>query len=174
MPNPKSDQRQVFTGILTAWFLSALFIYLGTKFSTQLGLTFATPNKALAFSLAIASVSLIVGIGWAARTRHFVSNIDGSRPDAGSALDITLRYVTNTTEQLLLFALACLCAFHVDEPPAAKLLPVMAIWFLIARAMFYIGYRMTPVARSIGFAATFHPTIALFGFILFRLVSELS
>jgi hypothetical protein len=171
MPNTPQQKVQVFAGIVTAWVLSGFFIVLGIRLFSGSSYAFQSPKAALAFSLATASIALLAGIGWASRTRHFVSNIDGSRPDAGSELDLTLRYVTNTTEQLLLFALACICIFQVDEATATSVLPVMAIWFLIARALFYFGYKITPVARSVGFAATFHPTIVLFAYVLMRVIA---
>jgi hypothetical protein len=171
MTPTKTQKSQVVVGILVAWALSAVFIVSGVKICVHFDILFDTPTEATAFAIATAAVALILGIGLAAKTRHFVSNIDGSPPIAGSTLDLTLRYVTNTTEQLVLFTIACLCVFYVDENVATKLLPVIGIWFLVARALFWVGYRITPLARSVGFAATFHPTIALFVFVFVRLMT---
>ena len=91
-------------------------------------------------------------------------------PCRGSTLDLTLRYVTNTTEQVVLFVLAAACLALVDAGQASVVLPVLGLWFAVARAMFFFGYRFNPIARSVGFAATFHPTIDLFCYGCFRLI----
>lgn len=73
-------------------------------------------------------------------------------------MDLSLRYITNTTEQLLLFSIA---AAILAPDTATTLLPVMGVWFLLAGAASFVGYRIHPLARAAGFAATFHSTIAL-------------
>jgi len=157
-------RRTVFKGILAAWILSAAFIWFGFKyFPKWVFLDFASPTRALGFALACGALTLILGVAWTARSRHMISNIDGSQPQSGNPLDITLRYNKNTAEQLLIFTLASF-AFAAAYPETTKsLLPVMGIWFLIARLMFWWGYHKHPLRRAIGFASTFHPTIILLG-----------
>lgn len=167
----KSHQRAVFKGIVASWALSALFIWAGYQLVIRLEpLSDWSITKSLGFTLICGGWTLLVGIGWAARTRHFSSNIDGSKPVNGSPLDITLRYITNTVEQLLLFAIACFGFVAAFPTLAVHLLPVMGIWFLIARLLFWIGYRRNPVKRAIGFAGTFHPTIVLLAVATYKLV----
>ena len=72
------------------------------------------------------------------RTRHFFSNIDGSQPDNGSSLDLTTRFVTNNVEQLVLFGMAVACFALIDPNQAAVVLPVMGLWFAIARGCFIL------------------------------------
>jgi uncharacterized membrane protein YecN with MAPEG domain len=117
----------------------------------------------------LASLPLIAGIAAAAKTRHLGNNIDGSVPELGSVLDIILRYVSNTTEQTVLFILACYCLKIMAPMISVKMLPILGSWFVIARLIFYIGYRINPLARSVGFAATFHMTIAMFLYVLIKL-----
>jgi len=143
LPTSSRERKAVFGGILLAWFLSSGFYYGAWVFLGKL------------------EISLIVGIGWAAQTRHFKSNIDGSMPKSGSSLDLTLRFVRNTQEQLILFFVACVAALVFIPQNATILLPIAGVWFLLARAMFAVGYALHPLARSVGFAGTFHPTIAI-------------
>lgn len=170
MRTTAKQRRIVFVGIVTAWLVSGAYILLGYRAVVHFGL-FAgwSAAQSAALSATLASIALIAGIGWAARTRQFVGNIDGSVPAVGSALDITLRYVTNTTEQLILFVIAVACMAWVAPETSVSLLPVMGSWFLLARAMFYFGYRVRPLARAVGFAGTFHPTIALFAAVVWAL-----
>lgn len=162
LPTSSRERKAVFGGILLAWFLSSGFYYGAWVFLGKLEITSSWERaQAGAFAAILASISLIVGIGWAAQTRHFKSNIDGSMPKSGSSLDLTLRFVRNTQEQLILFFVACVAALVFIPQNATILLPIAGVWFLLARAMFAVGYALHPLARSVGFAGTFHPTIAI-------------
>lgn len=152
----------VLRGIIAAWIASAGFIWAGEALIRRAGLfRDATPIGAMGFAMLLAALALAAGIGRAARTRHFESNIDGSRPAPGAPPDLTLRYVANTTEQLPLLVIACLGAGQLIPDAAQALSPAMAVWLLIARAAFFTGYRRDPLKRAFGFAATFFPTAAL-------------
>ncbi len=167
----RKDQGTVTKGILIAWLLSTVFIGGSYTLFNHLGLFHViTSQKVFGITLLISSVSLIAGIARAAQLRHFSQNIDGSTPESGSPLDITRRYITNTVEQLLLFVLGALGLFYVAPDIAQRLLPIMSVWFLIARLLFWVGYRMAPLKRAVGFAATFHPTIFLFGLAAYQFI----
>lgn len=156
----KGDRLAVLAGTLGAWVLSLSFVWLGVLITDRAGVfNDWSAVQAAAFALLMAGLTLAVGIGWAAGMRYFVSNIDGSRPETGSALDIALRYVSNTTEQLVLFSVACAGVTVAAPEVAQKLLPVLGCWFVLARIAFLFGYLHSPLARSVGFAATFHPTL---------------
>lgn len=160
MTNSPTDKLAVIQGIVFAWIFSAIFIGLGFWLSQTLDFfTNLTWQETLSLTLMPPSFSLAIGIGWAARTRHLKQNIDGSKPDNGTPLDITLRYIQNTSEQLLLFLVMAICLTGAAPNLARAILPVLGLWFFIARALFWIGYRRTPTRRAIGFAATFHPTL---------------
>lgn len=162
MATDRTARRAVIRGIAIAWLLSLAFVSAGWVLVQRAGFFDDwSAWQVAALSALLAGFALAAGIGWAARTRHFVSNIDGTRPDPGSPLDLVLRYVTNTAEQLLLFCIACAAMAAAAPDVARSLLPVMAVWFLLARAAFWIGYRRQPLGRAVGFAATFHPTLVL-------------
>lgn len=158
--NTSLDKASVFKGIIAAWFAGAAFIG---------GLYFYTPQPSglspftiWGASISIPILCLIIGIALAARHRHFVSHIDGSPPEAGSRLDIILRYNQNTQEQIIVFAGASALACALIPEIAMGLMPIMSLWFGIMRAAFYQGYKRRPVLRAFGFAGTFHPSVILF------------
>ena len=169
-----TDQKLVFKGILFAWLLSALFIGTGV-WLTKLNGWFdqAEALDILGFSFVIPAVSLAIGIGWAAKTRHGEITIDGSTPQAGTPLDLTLRYIRNTSEQIVLFVLSAVSLCAASLPVAKVLLPTLGIWFGLARLAFWIGYRKRPVFRATGFAATFHPTVVVLSISSLVLFSKL-
>ncbi|KIT18062.1 MAPEG family protein [Jannaschia aquimarina] len=120
-----------------------------------------SPDDALAVALALPALCLAAGVGWAARLRFGGDSIDGTAPASGSGLDLTLRYVRNTTEQTVLFALAS-GALYLSAPlVAAWVLTPLAFWFAAMRIAFWVGYRRAPHLRALGFAGTFHPTVGL-------------
>lgn len=156
------DRRAVFQGIVAAWVLSAGFIGAGVWLVEWFDLFQpVTHGKATASALTISALPLVAGIAVAARLRHFHQDIDGAAPAPGTPLDLVRRYIQNTTEQTLLFAIAAVALFFAAPEASAPILPVMGLWFAIARALFWIGYWRAPLARAIGFAATFHPTLVL-------------
>ncbi len=162
MTNTSSDKFKVLKGIITAWICSAAFIGIGCWLSISLGwFSKYTINEIVAITLIPPTFSLVAGIAWAARTRHFKQNIDGSAPLNGTALDITLRYISNTTEQVIIFTLATICLAISAPKLSTSLLPILGCWFLIARVLFWIGYKKSPLSRAVGFASTFHPIILM-------------
>lgn len=173
MNTPTQDEKlTVLKGIFASWLVSILFISISYRAISHLEFfSELTAQKSCALALLLAALSLALGIGWAARTRHLSSHIDGTAPKSGEPLDITLRYITNTSEQLLLFAAVCLALTFIAPDFARRLLPVMGVWFLIARLIFWAGYKNHPLKRAIGFAATFHPTLVLMAFAAFKLTS---
>lgn len=160
MSNTPQDKHTVFKGIAFAWILSAAFIGIGYSLSENYN-WFSTYSlsEILSITLIPPSLALAVGIGWAARTRHFSQNIDGSAPERGTPLDITLRYIQNTAEQVLLFTLMTACLIGAAPDLAKRILPILGLWFLIARILFWAGYIRAPLKRAVGFASTFHPTL---------------
>ena len=167
------DRGVVTKGILIAWIISVLFIGGGWAVFSRFGLFREfTPQTAFAFTVLIAGLTLLAGIGRAAQLRHFSQNIDGSAPVNGSPLDITRRYISNTVEQLLLFVIGATGLLYAAPDIAERLLPIMGVWFLVARLMFWVGYHKHPLKRAVGFAATFHPTIFLFGLAAYQLITQ--
>ncbi len=158
------DRLGVGWGILLAWALSGAAFWIGLQVLPVPD----TLQRALGLGLAGPALALAAGIGNAARQRQFVSNIDGSRPAEGSPLDITLRYVTNTLEQLALFATAAACLTLLAPDLARRILLTAGLWFTVARGLFWLGYQRHPLARATGFAATFHPTLALLAVALWQ------
>ena len=163
-----TDRKKILVGIAASWIAAAVFISSAFIVLIETRLLFRYgPPELLVFSLALAAAPLAAGIGWAARTRFFDQDIDGRAPTPGSPLELTQRFIQNTSEQTTLFTLALL-SFWFATPKFLILLPIFAVWFCIARLAFWIGYRRNnPVHRAFGFAGTFHPTIVILLFSVF-------
>ena len=119
--------------------------------------------------LIIPGLALLAVAIWLAYRCFFLADaIDGTRAPESRALEINLRYNQNALEQTVLATIAwtglALALPHGD----LALIPALAILFGAARAMFWIGYLISPSARALGFALTFYPTVAAFIWLALR------
>lgn len=126
-----------------------------------------TPNlqttaDRLAFALKWQSLSVltvVAGIIWVGNTRFLTPAINPLDEAGKKYVEIPVRYLGNTTEQFLLHFVACLTlSIHL---PLDKMmvLPLLTVWFVVARVVFAIGYSIRPVFRAPGFTLTFSPTV---------------
>ena len=120
------------------------------------------PASRLAFTarwLLLPALALFAGIAVVANQRFFVADaIDGARTSQNRLIEITLRYNQNTLEQTTLAAIAW-AGLALNLPhEMLRLIPAMAIVFVAGRALFWIGYLITPVARALGLGLSAYPT----------------
>jgi hypothetical protein len=98
-----------------------------------------------------------------ANRRFFLPEaIDGSPAPESHTLEINLRYNQNTLEQTVLAAIAWTGLALALPHDRLALIPALAILFVVARALFWIGYLIAPGARAVGFGLTFYPTVLAF------------
>jgi len=171
---PSSDQRQVGAGMAAGALGSAAVLYLGYRLMPPFVPVLMEPVDRLVYALpwlVPPTLTLVLGIALVASGRFFsVEAIDGAEPFEGSRLDINRRYVTNTSEQLLLFVVALLALSVQLDGTATRLIPLLSLWFSIARLAFLAGYHRNALARAFGFAATFYPTVAVLLYDALRLL----
>jgi hypothetical protein len=121
--------------------------------------------------LLLPGLALFFGIALVANQRFFVADaIDGGASQS-KLIAIALRYNTNTLEQSVLAAIAWLGLAIVLPHAQLKLIPAMAVSFLIGRALFFIGYLIAPVGRAFGLGLTAYPTFAALVWLAIRIWS---
>lgn len=135
------------------------------------GVTLPANDQAsrLAFAalwLAGPGVMLLAGIMGAARRGFHSDAIDGTRFPQAHTLEINLRYNTNTTEQLLLLAIALPGLALTLPQHRLALIPAIAVLFVFGRIAFWIGYHYRPMARTFGMALTAIPIMLSYGWLL--------
>lgn len=121
--------------------------------------------------LVVPGLALLVGIHGAARRGFFADAIEGTRTPQSRSLEINLRYNTNTTEQLLLVAMAWPALAVTLPVDQLVLIPAAATLFVVGRALFWIGYAIHPLARAFGMTLTVVPTLAAYGWLVWRWVA---
>lgn len=122
------------------------------------------PASRLAFVahwLLLPGLALFAGIVVVANQRFFVADaIDGARTLQSRLIEITLRYNLNTLEQTVLAAIAWAGLALALPHEKLMLIPAMAVFFVVGRALFWIGYLIAPVARALGLGLSAYPTFA--------------
>lgn len=110
---------------------------------------------------AVASVpffAMIVAIG---NARALGPAIDPTLGVEDPAMLINGRVADNTLQQLVIFIVATLALAASLRPEQMGVIAAAAIVFALARLVFWIGYRIHPLYRAPGFAATAYLNLGL-------------
>jgi len=75
--------------------------------------------------------------------------------------ELRQKYLQNTLHS---FGLLALSTYLSEEK--MHWIPLLIVLFIIARALFFIGYSIDSLKRGVGFASTSYPTMALNDYIL--------
>ncbi|WP_065756879.1 MAPEG family protein [Bradyrhizobium paxllaeri] len=127
----------------------------------------------LAYTLkanALAAIPLLVGTITVGNNRFLSEAIDPMLQKEDQATLINGRVLDNTLQQYVLFVVGTL-ALSVSLTPAN--MPVIAaatIVFIVARFAFWIGYRIHPLYRAFGMAATMYLNIGILAWAGWKIV----
>ncbi len=100
-------------------------------------------------------------IGRIAQRRFFdPALIDGANLPSGSPAEIDARVLQNTLEQAVLALCVWPALAMLLGQRGAGVVAALGLSFELARLLFWVGYRLSPALRALGFAATFYPTVA--------------
>lgn len=131
----------------------------------------AAAGERLAFTvkwIALAAAPLFLAIIMVGNERFGSDAIDPTAGKESRAMIINGRVVDNTLQQFALFAAATLAVAASSRGDQLGLLAGAALIFVAVRFAFWIGYRIQPVYRAFGFAATAYLNIVLFGIAVWR------
>ena len=110
---------------------------------------------------AFASLPLLAAIGAVGNARAMSEAIDPTLGKESAALIVNGRVADNNLQQFALFATATLALSANLDPAHLHVLAAAAIVFVSARILFWIGYRIDPLYRAFGFAATIYLNLGL-------------
>jgi hypothetical protein len=121
--------------------------------------------------LLLPALALFAGVAVVANRRFFVADaIDGARNSQSRLIEITLRYNQNTLEQTVLAAIAWMGLASALPHEMLKLIPALAVAFIVGRALFWIGYLIAPAARALGMGLSAYPTFAALVWLAWRMI----
>lgn len=85
-------------------------------------------------------------------------------------MEINGRVVENTLQQYLLYLVGTLALSVNLTADEMRVIPATAIVFVVARIAFWIGYRIHPLYRAFGMAATGYLNLGILAFAIWRIV----
>jgi uncharacterized MAPEG superfamily protein len=160
-----NDQKRVAAGAASGVF--AMLVGLVALSGILAGLAAdAGAGERMAYAvkwIALGALPLALAIASVGNARFNSEAIDPTAGKENSTMVINGRMVDNTVQQYLLFAAASLAVAASARGDQLGIIAVAAIIFIIARLVFWIGYRIRPVYRAAGFASTFYLNLVLFG-----------
>jgi len=169
-----NDQKKVVAGMLAAVAFSATFFAVVFRL-TAIDLT---PPGGIEISWRLeyalkcdvfAALCLLAGVAMIANRRFFIADAIEGGPSP--SIEVDRRYLQNTLEQLVLAIVAHLALVTIVAPESVRAVAVLVMLFVIGRVTFWIGYHRSGSARAFGFATTFYPTVAVYAYVVSRIVS---
>jgi hypothetical protein len=131
----------------------------------------ADVSSRLAYTLqanAYAVLPLLICIMTVGNNRFLSEAIDPTLHKEDLWTQINGRVVENTMQQYLLFLIGTLALSVNLTAGQMRVLPAAAIVFVVARIAFWIGYRLHPLYRAFGMAATGYLNVGILAFALWR------
>jgi hypothetical protein len=168
-----SDQKIVATGAavgVASMLISVYAIYLIWPAPAHL----ASVADRLAYTLgweAVAALPLLLAIMTVGNNRFLSAAIDPTRHQESLPTEINARVAENTLQQFTLFLVGTLALSVGLAGPQMRIIPAVVIVFVVARAAFWIGYRIDPLYRAFGMAATGYLNVGLLGFAIWQALS---
>ena len=100
---------------------------------------------------------------------RFLSNaIDPTRHAENARMEIDGRVADNTLQQNFIFAVATLALATIVPFQYLQVICACAICFVIARCIFWLGYRLNPLYRAPGMAATSYMNFFIILYVLYQ------
>ncbi len=124
-------------------------------------------SSRLAYALqmnAFAILPLLVGVVIVGNNRFLSEAIDPTLNKENLATQINGRFVDNTLEQTVLFLVGTLALSVNLTAPQMGMISAATIVFIVARIAFWIGYRIHPLYRAFGMAATGYLNVGILVF----------
>ena len=126
----------------------------------------AAAGERLAFAakwIAFAAAPLFFALAAVGNARFKSDAIDPTAGKESRTMIINGRVADNTLQQFALFAAGALAVAAGARGDELDIVAAAAVVFVVARIAFWIGYRIDPLYRAAGMAATSYLCVVLFG-----------
>jgi hypothetical protein len=131
----------------------------------------ADVSSRLAYALqanAFAVLPLLIGIMAVGNNRFLSEAIDPTLRKEDLGTQINGRVVENTLQQYVLFLTGTLALSVNLTAEQMRAIPAAALVFVVARFAFWIGYRIHPLYRAFGMAATGYLNVGILACALWK------
>jgi uncharacterized membrane protein YecN with MAPEG domain len=168
----RPEQKIVAIGAASGIAAMVLAVWLLTKalpaprVADELGARLAYALGANVFALVPFFVMLIT-VG---NSRFLSDAIDPTRNAESASMQIDGRVADNTLQQNFVFAVASLALSTLVPLAQLQVVWACAICFVVARLVFWAGYRINPLYRAPGMSGTAYMNLFMILYVLYRLV----
>ena len=152
----------VVTMVLSVWILASILPTppIADALAERLG--YALRANVLAL---VPFFAMLITIG---NSRFLSEAIDPTRRAESGPMQIDGRVADNTLQQNFVFAVASLALSTTVPLHHAQVVWACAIVFVVARFVFWLGYRINPLYRAPGMSATAYMNLGMILYVLFR------
>ena len=167
----KAEQKIVAVGAATGVVLMALSVWILVGVLPKAAIGDNTGER-LAYALranVVAIVPFFVMLIAVGNARFLSEAIDPTRRAESRSIEIDGRVADNTLQQNFVFAIASLALSTVVSLQYLQVVWACAIVFVVARAVFWLGYRLNPLYRAPGMSATAYMNLGMILFVLFHI-----
>ena len=149
------DQKIVGTGAATGILTMMLLVWVLSRAIPAPSIAGAAERLAYALPWAVvAAIPLFMMLGAVGNARFLSQAIDPTLGKEDKKTIVNGRVADNTLQQFAIFAVALLALSVILPPDRLSFIPATGITFVIARIVFWIGYRIHPLYRAPGFSST--------------------
>ncbi len=173
LANLNQQQKTVVWSATAAVIFSTVFVFVAYFFFPLSIPGLNTPEQRLIFTLRcqiFPALMLLAGIAAIGRGRFSSEAIDPLAGAESTSMRVHLRYLNNTMEQFVLFLIASLVLCTFLDSHSIKLIPILAILFVLGRIAFWLGYLQHPLNRGFGMAITLYPTVVILFYDAYRIL----
>lgn len=168
-----ADQKVVAIGAASGVVVMAVSVWLLTLALPSPSIPDATAER-LAYALKanmLAVVPFFVMLITIGNSRFLSDAIDPTRRAESESMQIDGRVADNTLQQLVVFAISTLALSTVVPLARLQVVWACAIVFVVARCVFWMGYRVHPLYRAPGMSATAYMNLGMILYLLYRIVA---
>jgi hypothetical protein len=170
----KSEQKIVAVGAASGIAAMALSVW---------GLTSVLPTPQITDTLAdrlayalqaniVAVLPLFIMFITIGNSRFLSEAIDPTRRAESRSMEIDGRVADNTLQQNFVFVIASLALSTVVPLHYLQVVWACALVFIVARAVFWLGYRLDPLYRAPGMSATAYMNLGMLLYLIWNLVAH--
>ena len=165
----KAEQKIVAAGAASGVAAMAVSVWFLTKVLPIPVIEDALAER-LAYALranVVALVPFFIMLITVGNSRFLSEAIDPTRRAESRSMEIDGRVADNTLQQNFVFAIASLSLSTVVSLQYLQVVWACAIVFTLARFAFWLGYRLNPLYRAPGMAATAYMNLGMILYLLF-------
>lgn len=166
----KSEQEVVAIGAASGVVVMAVSLTVLTHLLPVPTIADAIPER-LAYALAanvFAIIPFFIMLITVGNSRFLGPAIDPTLHKESPSMEIDGRVADNTFQQNFVFAVASLALSTVVPFQYLQVIWACAIVFVVARCVFWLGYRINPLYRAPGMSATAYMNLGILLYVLFQ------